>query len=493
VKVGISFVSIDNALANLTAEIGDKNFAQTRGLAKQAWDAFFDKIKIEEDSVEKRTIFYTNFYHSLLHPNVFSDVNGQYLGFDDKVHQLPPGDVQYENISTWDGWRNQFPLQALIAPTQARDIVRSLLRDAQEDSGGGMPRWEQANQNSGGMVGDSPAIFIADASAYGVQDFDVNSAFDILNKAATDPKVTSGGWPVREHLEEYRSKGFVAEEKGSLFSASVVLEYCNDDFALSRLAQRLGKNDLAAFYLKEAQNWKNLYDPALGYLIPKSKDGGFLPNYKLGSADGFKEGTAQQYTWMVPFNFRGLFDLMGGNKAAVEKLQHLFTKLNQEHGDYAYMGNEPCNTCPWAYDFAGAPYLAQKTTRDVVMQLYQNAPGGLPGNDDGGAMTSWCLFASLGLFPEIPGVPGFVVGSPLFKQATITLPSGGLLRINAPTTTDQACYIQSLAIKKADYASPWIPWDLIKDGADLDFVMQPQPDISWGSDPTNAPPSFDVK
>jgi len=489
VRVGLSFVSVENALANLTGELGEHNFEQTRLAARQAWNDFFAKIKITEESPEKKTIFYSNLYHSLLHPNVFSDANGQYLGFDDQIHQLAAGEAQFENISSWDGWRNQFPLQALIAPRQARDIIRSLLRDAQQDPGGGMPRWEQANQNSGGMVGDSPAIFVADAYAYGVRDFDVEAAFAILTKAATDPNVKSGGFPVREHLEEYRKSGVVSERYG----ASIVLEYCNDDFALSRLAQQLGKTDLAAYYLKAAQNWKNLYNPALGYIVPKSREGAFLANYKLGTDVGFKEGSAQQYTWLVPFNFRGLVNLMGGNPAAIAKLQRLFTKYKGGYGEYANMGNEPGNTCPWAYDFVGAPYLAQKTTREVVLQLYTNTPGGLPGNDDGGAMSSWCVFAALGIFPEIPGVPGFVVGSPLYKQATIVLPSGGLLKINAPAAADRACYVRSLSIKEANYASPWIPWDLVKDGAHLDFAMQTKPNVQWGSDPVNAPPSFDVE
>jgi len=489
VRVGLSFVSIENAKANLTAEIGAQDFDQTHLAAKAAWNACFAKIRIDAASPEERIIFYTNLYHSLLHPNVFSDVNGQYLGFDDRVHQLAPGTAQFENISSWDGWRNQFPLQAMIAPLQARDIVRSLLRDAQQDPGGGMPRWEQANQNSGGMVGDSPAIFVADAYAYGIRDFDAQAAFDILTKAATDPRVTSGGFPVREYLEEYRKTGNVSEK----FGASIVLEYCNDDFALSRLARQLGKTDLAAYYLRAAQTWKNLYNPSLGYIVPKSQSGAFLPNYQLGSDVGFKEGTAQQYTWLVPFNFRGLAGLMGGNQAATEKLQRLFRQLKREHGDYANMGNEPCNTCPWAYDFMGAPYLTQKTTRQVVQQLYLNTPGGLPGNDDGGAMSSWCVFAELGLFPEIPGVPGFVVGSPLFKRATLTLPGGGLLTIDAPAASADSCYIRRLAINSSDYNSPWIPWDLVKDGAELDFALQTEPNARWGSDPAEAPPSFDAK
>jgi len=195
----------------------------------------------------------------------------------------------------------------------------------------------------------------------------------------------------------------------------------------------------------------------------------------------------------VPFNFRGLAGLMGGNQAATEKLQRLFRQLKREHGDYANMGNEPCNTCPWAYDFMGAPYLTQKTTRQVVQQLYLNTPGGLPGNDDGGAMSSWCVFAELGLFPEIPGVPGFVVGSPLFKRATLTLPGGGLLTIDAPAASADSCYIRRLAINSSDYNSPWIPWDLVKDGAELDFALQTEPNARWGSDPAEAPPSFDAK
>jgi predicted alpha-1,2-mannosidase len=493
VKVAISFVSAENALANLTSELASKNFDQVYTAARSAWNSYFEKIRIEDGNTTNKIVFYTSYYHSLLHPNIFSDVNGQYLGFDKHIHQLGPDSAQYENISSWDGWRNQFPLFALVAPIQARDIVRSLIRDAQQDPGGGMPRWEQDNQNSGGMVGDSPAIYVADAYAYDVRDFDANAALGILVKDATDPNVTSGGLPVREQLADYLKKGFVSAQ--TPFSASIVLEYSNDDFAISRLAAALGKTDVATTFLKQAQNWKNLYDPHLGYVVPKSDDGTFLKDYKLSTDSGFKEGTPQQYTWMVPFNFKGLFDLMGGEKAAVEKLQHLFTQLKgpSHSGEFANMGNEPGNTSPWAYDFAGAPYLTQKTTREIVTQLYTNAPDGLPGNDDGGAMSSWCVFASLGIFPEIPGVAGFVVGSPLFKEATITLPSGALMKIHAPANSDHAVYVQGLLNGQQPYNSPWIPWDIVKSGAEFSFIMSTKPNTSWGADAANAPPSFDSK
>jgi predicted alpha-1,2-mannosidase len=492
VRVAISFVSVDNAMSNLNAEVGQQSFDQAVAKAKTAWNDLLGKIQIEDPNAIRKVVFYTSLYHSFLHPNIFSDVNGDYLGFDNAVHRLTSGDVQYENISTWDGWRNQFPLYNLLAPKESRDIVRSLLRDAKEDPGGGMPRWEQANQNSGGMVGDSPTIYIASAYAYDVRDFDAISALNILTRAASDPTVTSGGYAEREHLEEYLTKGYVSSSYP--YSGSIVLEYCNDDFAISRLALALGRDNVAALYLKRAQNWKQLYDPSRGYIVPKSEGGSFVSDYQLGTDVGFKEGTAQQYTWMIPFNFQGLIELMGGEKIAIQKLNHLFTELNTgSRGEYADMGNEPGNTTPWAYDFMGAPYLAQKTTREVLNELYLNTPGGLPGNDDGGAMSSWSVFASLGLFPEIPGVGGFVVGAPFFQRATVTLPEGGTLDIKVTALNEQAYYIRTVSLNNHEYSTPWIPWDLVKHGATLDFVMQSEPNVTWGSNPATAPPSFDVK
>lgn len=493
IRVAISFVSAENALANLKSEVGTKSFNQVYTEARTAWNSYLNRIKVEDGNLTNKVVFYTALYHSLLHPNVFSDVNGQFLGFDKRIHQLGPGTAQYENISSWDGWRNQFPLFALIAPIQARDIIRSLIRDAQQDPSGGMPRWEQVNQNSGGMVGDSPAIYVADGYAYDVRDFDAEAAYNILVKDATEPNITSGGLPVREQLAEYLKKGFVSASVP--FSASIVLEYSNDDFAISRLAAALGKTADAAEFLKRAQNWKNLYDPKLGYIVPKGEDGSFLRDYRLSTDNGFKEGTPQQYTWMVPFNFRGLFDLMGGDKAAADKLQHLFTQLKgpSHSGEFANMGNEPGNTSPWAFDFAGTPYLTQKTTREIISQLYTNSPEGLPGNDDGGAMSSWCVFTSLGIFPEIPGVAGFVVGSPLFAKASITLPSGALMNIDVSGAGDRAYYVQNLLIGQKPYSSLWIPWDAVKHGAELTFVMGPKPNAKWASEPADAPPSFDAK
>lgn len=492
VQVAISFVSIDNAMMNLNAEAGTLNFDQAAAEAKTAWNNLLGRIRIEDPNVTHKVVFYTSFYHSLLHPNVFSDVNGDYLGFDNVIHRLDDGDVQYENITSWDGWRNQFPLLNLMAPKQARDIVRSLLRDAKQDPGGGLPRWEQVNQNSGGMVGDSPAIYVASAYAYGVRDFDAVGALNMLIRAASDPSVRSGGFPVREYLEEYLTKGYVSSSHH--YSASIVLEYCNDDFAISRLALALGRADVATAFLKRAQNWKQLYDPNKGYIVPKSEAGSFARDYLLGTDVGFKEGTAQQYTWMVPFNFQGLVELMGGERIAVQKLNHLFTELNTgEHGEYADMGNEPGNTTPWAYDFMGAPYLSQKTTLEVLNELYLNDPGGLPGNDDGGAMSSWSVFAALGLFPEIPGVGGFVISSPIFRRASLSLPGGGNLDIKMTAPSDQAHYIRRVSVNNQEYKSSWIPWDLVKHGAKLNFSMQSAPNLTWGTDPAAVPPSFDVK
>ena len=493
VKVALSFISARNALANLRLEMSDQNFSQVLAQAKNAWNSYLSRIAIHDESNKNRVTFYTALYHSMLHPNVFSDADGEYLGFDGQIHRLGEGEVQYENISTWDGWRNQFPLYALIAPTQARDIIRSLMRDAKEDPGHGMPRWEQANQNSGGMVGDSPSIFIATAYAYGIRDFDVSAALKILMRESSDPDVMSDGFHAREGLAEYLSKGYITA--GRPFSASIVLEYSNDDFAISRLAEGLGKHDVATEYLNRAQNWKNLYDPKLGYIVPKSPDGQFVKDYPLGTDHGFKEGTAQQYTWMVPFNFQGLFDLMGGRQKALAKLNQLFLELNtgHSHTDHADMGNEPGNTSPWAYDFAGAPYLTQKTIRDVLTKLYPDSPEGLPGNDDGGAMSSWYVFASLGIFPEIPGVAGFAVGTPLFKHASVLLPNGKILKINAPSASEKNYYLHTLTIGGKRYTSSWVPWDSVKDGTELNFILQDHADTTWGSDPANLPPSFDSR
>lgn len=491
-KIGLSFVSVENALQNLAVENPNWDFDAVRSGTRAAWNARLNRIQVQGGTDDEKAVFYTALYHALIHPSVFGDANGQYLGFDNQVHQAD-GFTQYHNFAGWDNYRSEMPLLALIAP-EASDMMQSLVNDAQQDAvrdpanGGGLPRWQHANSNSGGMIGDSQDAVIATVYAFGATNFDTAGALAAMDRGASVVGTKSGGHTVREGLQNYLDLGYVSTSTGGQ-SASRTLEYVNDDFAISQFAQSLGRADLHDYYLARAQNWRNLFHE--GYVVPRNADGTFI-SFDPTSGNGFTESSGAQYVWMVPFNMGGLFDAMGGSRAAATRLDDHFTELNAgPHSNYAFLGNEPELKTPWAYDFAGAPWRTQDVVRRSILELYANSPGGMPGNDDGGAMGSYVVFSCLGLFPDIPGVAGFVVGSPLFNSATVQMANGNILQIEAPEASDENRYVQSLTLDNLDYNDvPWIPWNLISAGATLHFSLGDSPNTNWGT--AVAPPSFDA-
>ncbi len=472
VKVGISFVSVSNAQENVQQENPLWDFPAVKARASAAWNAILQKIQVTGGTTDEKTIFYTALYHTMFHPNIFSDVNGQYIGFDHRVHTAQ-GYTQYENFPGWDMYRSLIALEALLEPHEVGDMVQSLLADAQQ-GGGGLPRWEVANDNSAGMVGDSQDVVIATSYAFGVRNFDRLAALRAMNIGASHPGTKSGKYSVRQKLKNYLKLGYVAAPTAG--SASITLEYATDDFALAQYAKELGDTTLYNTYMARSQNWRNIFNAAMGYIEPRNKDGSFIPNFSPTSGNGFVEGDSSQYSWMVPYDLPGLFDAMGGNGSAIQRLDTHFTQLNAGGtGPYAYMGNEPEFAVPWEYDFAGAPSRTQEVVRRIEQSLFLATPDGLPGNDDGGAMSSWYVFAAMGLYPEIPGVAGFAIGSPLFSSITVHLGNGNLLQITGLGAAEDAPYVQSLALNGQPFASSWLPFQSIMNGATLQFTLGTAP------------------
>jgi predicted alpha-1,2-mannosidase len=478
VKVGLSFVSVNNALLNLEQENPGWNFPSVRTQAWNAWNEKLSQIQVQGGSDEEKQVFYTALYHTLIHPNVFSDVNGEYIGFDGKVHQAL-GYTQYENFPGWDMYRSLIALRALLEPRVVGDMLQSLVEDAQQ-GGGGLPRWEVANDNSGGMVGDSIDVVIATSYALGVRNFDTQGALRAMEQGASVEGTRSGRALTREGMAEYLSKGYVSTTTSG--SASITLEYAIDDFAIAQFAGALGYPKTEARYLKRAQNWQKLFDPQVGYIVPRNPDGSFLSNFSPTSTKGFVEGDSAQYTWMVPQDFPGLFARMGGNAQAVARLDQHFQKLNDgSSSPYAFMGNEPEFGSPWAYDFAGRPDRTEDVVRRIELQLFDTTPGGLPGNDDGGAMSSWYIFAAIGLYPSIPGVGGFALGSPLFSSVQLYLGNGSRLTITGQGAADNSPYVQSLSLNNQPWSNPWLPYSKIQDGGTLAFVLGSRANTGWST------------
>jgi predicted alpha-1,2-mannosidase len=303
---------------------------------------------------------------------------------------------------------------------------------------------------------------------------------------------TSGSYVERPDLSTYLSKGYIpVGTTGVNGTSSATLEYSADDFAISQFAQALGDSTDAATFAQRAENWRNIFNTATGYIEPRNSDGTYPSTFKPTSLTGFHDGDAAQYTWMVPYNVAGLFSAMGGNAKAVSRLNTFFSQLNAgPTSAYAYLGNEPNEPSPWEYDFAGQPWQTQNTVRRAITQLYTAAPNGLPGNDDLGQLSSWYVWSALGMFPEYPGAGDVVLGSPLFSQTTISLDNGHQVSISASGAADNAPYVQSLTVNGVSSTQLWQPVSTLTNGGSFQYTLGTTANMSWGTGNGDVPPSF---
>jgi predicted alpha-1,2-mannosidase len=483
-RVAISFVSLAGAQANLAAEQGTRTFDDVRSGARNAWNGMLGRINVTGGTDTQLRTLYTALYHSLLHPNVFSDVDGQYIGFDNQVHSTASGHAQYANFSGWDVYRSQVALVALLAPSEAADIAQSAINQAA--FGGYFDRWTLANGGTGVMVGDPVAAIVSIMYAFGATGFDASDGLRRMVAGANDVRERPG-WL------QFNQYGYVPTGLPDVWgSASTTLEYTSADFAISQLASRLGDTTNAENFLRRAQNWRNLFESGNKYLQPRNTDTSF-PSFSPTQQNEYVEGNAGQYAWLVPYNYRGLFDAMGGNAPVLSRLDAFFAELNAgPTKNEAYLGNEPTLNTPWAYAYAGAPYKTQDVVRRALTTIFKPIPEGMVGNDDLGEMSSWAVWAALGMYPEAPGRSELVLASPQFPSTTITRGNGRTITINAPGASDSAKYVQSLRVNGQTSNRAWLPESFVANGGTLDYTMGTSPNTSWGSAPADAPPSFDV-
>jgi predicted alpha-1,2-mannosidase len=503
-KVGISYVSVANARANLEREnpadaFASSDFDPAVRAAGEDWNRWLNRIQISGGKIADRNTFYSMFYHLLLAPTICSDADGKYRGYDGRVHALPPGRAQYGYFSGWDIYRSDCQLLAMIAPDEASDMAQSLLRDYRQ--GGAFPRWGLIVQDSGVMDGDPAAPIIAGFHAFGATNFDAHAALAGLVNAATNPGVMAPRSHIfeRDGLADYLNLGYVSENQHGIWhgygSVSMTLEYDAADFAVSQMAAALGDNADSTLLLRHAQNWRNLFNRQTGYFQMRRRDGTWAPGFtnnalRYDGNQAYQEGTASQYIWMVPFNLNGLADALGGPDAAATRLDTFFTRLNDgDNSVYAYLGNEPCVETPWIYCFLERPWKTQEVVRQVLKQLYSSEPGGYPGNDDLGEMSSWYLWGALGMYPELPGSDVLVLGSPLFPKTVLHLKHGDVA-IKSLGAADDAPYVQSLTVNGQPWNKPWIRFSDISTGGSLRYTLSQRPNKDWGSAAAAVPPSY---
>ncbi len=498
IQVAISYVSTQGALANLAAEARSWNVQSVAAQATSVWNKQLGTIGIGGGSSAAKAEFYTALYHASLEPSLASDANGEYLGFDGKVHSVAPGHAQYADFSGWDIYRSEVPLLATIDPKVAADMATSLLNDAAQ--GGSLPRWPVENSDTGIMNGDSADPILADFYAFGARGFNAEAALkDMIKGADGDTSIGPGSWYAeRPNATEYIDDGYVPNvtpDSGSAVpnGASETLEYAIDDFSISRLAADLGDAADTQVFATRSENWANLFDTGNGYIEPRDAAGAFPsgppvqiePGLANKGQDGFEEGNAAQYTWLVPQDLAGLIKAMGGDQAAIARLNTFFTQLNAGPDQpYAWQGNEIGLDTPWIYDSAGAPWRTQAVVKRITSQLYSLSPGGEPGNDDLGALSSWYVWATLGLYPQTPGVPMLVLGAPQFPVAVIH-GAYGQLTITASDAGDT--YVRGLLVNGEPSQHTYIA---LNGTRELDFTLSKTPDPSWGSAAADAPPSF---
>jgi len=507
VRVGISYVSEENARANLAAESPPGATVEaTRAAARAAWNDQLRKIAVGGGTEAQRTVFYTALYHALLHLNLFSDADGEYAGFDGEVHRVGGAQrAQYANFSGWDVYRSQLHLVTLLDPGVASDMAQSLLNQA--DQNGGV--WDRWTHNTGAthvMEGDASAPAVAGIVAFGGTDFQVAEAFASLARAAESPTaldLSDDGCPVmcpgqRPSLDTWLDLEYLPTGSNAWGSAGETLEDVTADFALSQMARRLGDDERHRRFLARSGWWRNLYNadatPAGGYIQERNPDGSRTDDFDPASSRGFAEGSSAQYTWMIPFDPRGLFDAMGGDTAAVRRLDAYFHTpdggwaLTGLGGTYSEMDNEPSIGVPWMYLYARRPDRTQETIAEVLDRLWSDRPHGIPGNDDLGAMSAWYVWAAMGMYPAVPGRAELLLTAPLFPEIEIRRPGGAVIRVEAPFAGARR-YVRGLTVDGTPSTRSWLPEEFVARGGTLRFDLSAEPG-PWGTGPDDVPPSF---
>lgn len=464
-KIAISYVSIANAKENLQRDNDNRNYQQVLADTQKEWNKQLNKIVIRSEQKDKLIQFYTHWYHTLIHPNLFSDINGEYIGADFAVHKTQPGKDCYTTFSGWDTYRTQCQLLAMFYPKETSDMMQSAVDFAEQ--AGGYGRWIAANIETGVMHGDPMPIIITNTYAFGGQEFDIQAAYKHMKKGACVPGTFAQDVEVRPGLSNYIKKG--------IENASLCLEYASADYAIGQFAlQALHEKQEATSFINRSYNWKNLYDPSTRWL--RSRHTHDL-SWKNPDHD-WREATKENYFWMVPHDLTTLIDTIGGKQAACARLDSLFVRLDAGYDDHYFAaGNEPDFQVPWIYNWTNHPYKTSETVHRILNEMYTSQPTGLPGNDDCGSMGSWYVFASIGLYPMIPGVAGFSISAPYFEDITLHL-SKGKLQIRGGGISKP--YIQSLEINGRRVKKTWIEWQDIQTGASMKFKTDRRINHKWG-------------
>jgi predicted alpha-1,2-mannosidase len=494
VKVSISPVSEDNAVANLEAEMPDWDFDAMRDKARVAWTQALSAIDVDA-SEPMRKSFYTALYHTLMGPSLFMDSDGRYRGPDNAVHQAK-GFRNHSTFSLWDTYRALHPLLTLIQPEQRNnDFVNSLLAARRDSPYGVLPVWAFHGLETWCMIGYHAVPVIADAYMKGIRGYDADEALAAM--------VASASYGSYDGIAQYMELGYVPiDEEGE--AASKTLEYAFDDWTIARTAEAMGRKDVAASFGKRAGNWRHAFDAKTGFMRARKRDGAFREPFDpsaSGYGSDYTEGNAWQYSWYVPQDVAGLAHSLGGDDKLVDKLDQVFdAKVDPktfEHmeditgliGWYAH-GNEPSHHVAYLYAYAGQPWRTQARLGQIMASQYAPRPDGLSGNDDLGQMSAWFVFTALGFYPVAPASNEYVIGRPFLPRATLNLPNGKRFSVIADDLDDAHPYIGRAVLNGKPLDRAYLRHDEIMAGGELRFTMQAEPNKTWATDRAQRPYSM---
>jgi predicted alpha-1,2-mannosidase len=520
VRVGISYISTEQARRNLEREIPEWNFDHVKAETRDVWNRTLGAIDTTGGSEKQRTIFYTALYRSLCRMTDITEDGRYFSGYDHTVHNVDGHDF-YVDDGLWDTFRSEHPLQILLDARQQEDEARSYIRMYEQS--GWMPSFPSVAGEQAVMIGHHAAEFITDLYEKGYRDFDVQQAYAGIRKNATETTLLPWSRAPLTSLDHvYFDKGFfpalAVGEKETVpevtperrQAVSVTVENSYDDWSVAQLAKAIGKQDDAAYFTKLAHNYQNLFNPASDFMAPKSADGQWVDPFdpKLGGGQGgrdyFTEVDSWLYTFGVQHDVAGLIQLFGSREAFNEKLDRLFAEqygTSKWHfldqfpdatglvGLYA-QGNEPSFHIAYLYDFSGQPWKTQRRVRQMMDLWYGDGPMGIPGDDDGGETSSWYVLSAMGFYPVCPGSPVYEIGSPIFDKTTVRMGNGKEFTIVAHHVSARNKYIESATLNGQPLDRPWFRHTDVANGGTLTLEMGDTPNTSWGSAPQEAPPSM---
>ncbi len=477
IKFALSPVSTDGAISNLKSEISDWDFERVKSEARAVWNKELSKISVTTLDEGEMVNFYTALYHTFLSPTVYMDTDGQYKGIDQNVHRAN-GFTNYTTFSLWDTYRALHPFLNIVQPKRNRDMAASMMAHYDQSVHKMLPIWSHYANENWCMIGYHSVSVLADAI---VKD---NLAGPDAMKAL-DASVQTAKTKYYDGLEYYMKMGWVPEDKNSS-SVSKTLEYAYDDWAIAQAAKKLGRKDIYSEFMKRAENWKNVYDPSVGFMRPKMSDGKFREKFDVLSThdQGFIEGNAWNYSLYVPHDPDGMIAMMGGKQKFTAHLDQLFTMhlpdeffaetedITREGiiGNYVH-GNEPAHHAVYLYNWTDDPWKTQDRVRMILKNQYRPTPDGLGGNDDCGQMSAWYLFSALGFYPVAPGSDQYALGSPVIKTAVLKLENGRTLTIEAKDQSDKNVYVHKVVVNGQPLKRNYVTHAEIMNGGRITFHM----------------------